>query len=605
MGKAASGKHSRRRYTLREKIKKPYIILSTVVLLFCMVLLYLTSSYIYWNKSEQICKQLVSLNLDLLEREIMEVQNRQEIIAGNSAVKQAVSYYMEEAPRNYTKELYYQWDIDGIMNLLAGRKNVSAAYIVDKSGRILCFYKESPKINYNMQEEEWFSSIAEQINMDTCYISGIHDREYLVNETEEKCISTICPIQTEGYLFTAEAYFVCDIALNSVFDSTSQKGNVKFAILDIYDRLYADQSLALTDKEQEKLIKAAGSEEKEVELLQKGLFSNSIAVIMKAQTYGLKMIGMKSLDEITDMALSLLAAFGIAGVVLLGAVAVLSRRVAESVAKPVSRLVEECNRVASGEKNVVFEEKDSEEIAFLSDTIQEMVGNIVNLSGQLVEEERKLADEKLRVLQHQINPHFLNNVLQTMKGLAVSGENEKVSRVATLLGHILAYSVYSPYENVNLKTELEYLKNYVELQNIRYDNRILYSVDYEEETACAQIPKLTLQPLVENAIEHGMCDKKTLFLNVSADLEGDMVCIIVNDNGKGMEETEMEELRRRMKEGDACEQKSSVGIINVNERIQRMYGKEYGIRIHSRMNSGTSVIVYIPGKEKNESIIGG
>ncbi len=109
-----------------------------------------------------------------------------------------------------------------------------------------------------------------------------------------------------------------------------QKGNVKFAILDIYDRLYADQSLALTDKEQEKLIKAAGSEEKEVELLQKGLFSNSIAVIMKAQTYGLKMIGMKSLDEITDMALSLLAAFGIAVVVLLGEVAVLSRRVAES-----------------------------------------------------------------------------------------------------------------------------------------------------------------------------------------------------------------------------------------------------------------------------------
>ena len=105
-----------------------------------MVFLYLTSSYIYWNKSEQICKQLVSLNLDLLEREIMEVQNRQEIIAGNSAVKQAVSYYMEE----------------------------------------------SPKINYNMQEEEWFSSIAEQINMDTCYISGIHDREYLVNETEGK-----------------------------------------------------------------------------------------------------------------------------------------------------------------------------------------------------------------------------------------------------------------------------------------------------------------------------------------------------------------------------------------------------------------------------------
>lgn len=593
-----------RKYTLREKIKKPYIILSTVILLFCIVLLYITSSRIYWDKSELLCEQLVSLNLDLLENEILEVQNRQQMIARNGTVRRAVSYYKEAEKKDYTEELYRQREIDEVVNRLADRNNVSAAYIVDKKGEIIYFYKESPKIDYNMQDEEWFQGITEKIMMDTCYISGIHDRNYLVNETEEKCISTVCPIQGEGYFFSADAYLICDIALNSVFENTGKKGNVKFAVMDIDDRLYTDKNLELTQKEEAQIIKAAETEEDKVEILHRTLLPNKIAVIMKTQTYGLKMIGIKELDEISDMAVSLLIMFCAAGFVLLVAVAVLSRRVAESVAKPVSRLVEECNRVAAGEKDVVFAEKNSQEIAFLSDTIEEMVGNIVQLSGKLVEEERKLSDEKLRALQHQINPHFLNNVLQTIKGLAVSGENEKVSRMATLLGHILAYSVYEPYENVTLKTELSYLKNYVELQNIRYDNRIFCTIDYDEETAETPIPKLTLQPLVENAIEHGMRDRKTLMISVSADLESDMVCIIINDNGRGMDEEELKDICSRMETGEACSQKSSIGVINVNERIQRMYGKEYGIRIHSRCNSGTSVIVYVPRKEKDESIIG-
>ncbi len=600
----ADSKKRRRKYTLQERIRRPYILLSASILFFCIVLLYLTTSRIYWEKSEQLCEQLVSLNLDLLEKEILEVQSRQKLIAGNAAVRKAVAYYTSDTERDYTKELHFQRDIEVVVNMLAEQNNVSAAYLVNKSGDIVYFYKESPKIKYNMLQEKWFSSVTEGINMDTCYISGIHDRKYLVNETQEECISIICPIQGEDYLFSAKAYFVCDIALNSVFDTTGEKGNVKFAVLDIYDRFYTDRTLTLSEKEREQMIRAAQSQTGEPLILHEGLFSNSIAVIMEAQTYGLKVIGVKNLDEIWNMALWMLGVFGAVGAVLFGAVAVVSRRVADSVATPVGRLVEECNRVAAGENHVIFEEKDSEEIAFLSDTIQEMVGNIVRLSDKLVEEERKVADEKIRVLQHQINPHFLNNVLQTIKGLAVSGKNEEVSRAVTLLGHILVYSVYEPYENVALKTELEYLKNYVELQNIRYDNKIICSIDCGEEAAHTQIPKLTLQPLVENAVEHGMCDKKTLILSISADLESDMVCIIVHDNGKGMTEQETEELRRRMETGEACEQKCSVGIINVNERIQRMYGRKYGIRIYSRCNSGTSVIVYVPRKEKNEGTVG-
>lgn len=187
------------------------------------MLLYFTNNRIYWNKSRQLCEQLVSVNLDLLDNEIMDVQNRQVVIARNSSVRQAVGYYESRSQRDYPAELRYQREIAEVVDTLAQGKNVSAAYIVDRDGNIIYFYKESPKISYNMQQEKWFTTLTEEISMDTCYISGIHDREYLVNETDDKCISTVCPIQGDGYLFSADAYLVCDISLKSVFDETKKQ----------------------------------------------------------------------------------------------------------------------------------------------------------------------------------------------------------------------------------------------------------------------------------------------------------------------------------------------------------------------------------------------
>lgn len=129
---------------------------------------------------------------------------------------------------------------------------------------------------------------------------------------------------------------------------------MKFAVLDINNKLYTDESLSISEEETSRIIKASEEKESGVETLHQGIFSNSIAVFMRARTSGLKVIGVKNLDEITDMAQGLLAVFGTAVIMTLAAVAFLSRRIAQSVVTPVSVLVEECNRVDSGERNVVF-----------------------------------------------------------------------------------------------------------------------------------------------------------------------------------------------------------------------------------------------------------
>lgn len=596
-----------RKYTLQEKITKTFIVVFSCILLITAIVMAGIMGRIYWDKSVQLSEQLVSLNLDLLNNQIMDIQESQEIIAKNAAVKETVSYYNEAykntgeeknidaSKRNYAAELQYRRKLDDVFNQLAKSSEVSGAYIIDKQGKYIYFYKESPKVGYDMLEEGWYKNLVDSVYMDICYVSGFHDRNYLVNEKNQQCISLVRPIQKkDAYIFTPDAFLVCDIALDSVLNNSGGKDDMQFALLDNNNEVYSGSPLSLDQEELTQVIAAAAKADTHVEVLRRNFLQNTIAVTMKAKMFGWKLLGIMELQEITNITYSVLAILAVTILVAVLLVMFLSKRVSRSILLPMNKLIEECNCVAAGDYDVNFQEMRSEEVSFLSDTIQSMVSNVVQLSGQLVEEEKKLSEEKVRVLQHQINPHFLNNVLQTIKGMAVSGETEKISRISTLLGHILAYSVYEPYEEVELKTELEYVKNYIELQNIRYDNRIFYSIDCEKEAEDVRIPKLTIQPLVENCIEHGYSGKGRLMINLSGEIEPDMVCVIISDNGRGIADEEMKELERRLGTGEVYRQKCSVGIVNVNERLKKIFGEEYGVEVLPKNTNGTTVIMRIP-----------
>lgn len=585
-----------KKYTLQDKIKKTYSIVFAAALLITTLAVYLVSSRVYLDKSWQLCEQLVGLHLDLLNNQIAEVQNRQEMIAKDKIVEEAVDYYLHLEEKDYDLQLKYQRQLNELFYLFGYSAKISAAYIIDQDGEYIFFYKQSPKIGYNMLDETWYTAVIDGIYMDTCYVSEIHTREYLVNETDELCVSIIRPVQSSGsYTFLADAYLVCDIALNSIFGDTEDDNDMRFAVLDKNNRMYAQGAADFSNND--RVFSAIKENDRAAEVVRKGLWENELIVSMKSQMFGWKVIGVKNLNEIADMTVTAFLVLAVMLALVITLVAFLSKKVAGSVLQPMYLLVEECNQVAAGDYTVHFQEKPSMEVAFLSDTIQDMVENVVKLSGQIVEEERKLADEKLRVLQHQINPHFLNNVLQTIKALAVAGETDKVSRMTTLLGHILAYSVYEPYQNVEFQTELDYLENYIELQNLRYDGRIICTMECEPEAARVQIPKLTLQPLVENAIEHGWKGKGRLVINISTDLEPDMICIIISDDGTGIPQKEVEALEKCMENGEMYTRKGSIGLVNVNERLQRMFGRPYGIRIYSKYHSGTTVVIDVPRGE--------
>jgi two-component system sensor histidine kinase YesM len=550
---------------------------------------------VYWKKSYQLCEQLVSLNLNLLNNQIMQVQKMQEYIGANESVHNAVNHYNNIGERDYGLEIKYQRELDEIFYLLATGSMVSNAYIISQQGKYIYFYKDSLKVNYNMLQEQWYKSLVDDIHINVSYVSGLHNRNYLVNEDSEECISMVMPIQIgEGYNFFADAYLVCDMDLSAILNHGSDKEDMQFALIDRNNEFYSPQPIPLNDAEKLTILKGMNNKKEVVELLRNSFFSKSIVVSMKSKVFGWRLVGIKELKEIRDLniALFLIACITVSSAMI--AVILLSNKIANSILMPMNRLIARCNQVAEGDYQVIFKEEESEEISFLSKTISAMINNIILLSEQIAKEEKKLSEEKLRVLQHQINPHFLNNVLQMIKALSVANETDKISRISTLLGRTLTYSIYQPYQNVELKVELDYLQNYIELQNIRYENRILYSIDCDKKIEKVLIPKLTIQPLVENAIEHGPEGDCKLIIDISAENDMDVVCIMVNDNGQGITDEKLEDLQERLKNRQVYNQTSSIGILNVNERIKRLYGEEFGVEIIPKNQKGTLVVIRIP-----------
>lgn len=598
-----------KRYALDQKMKRMFTAAFLVILLLAAGLFAGISGSMYRKQAYQFCVSQVELNLNILDSRLQQIQTKQRVLAADSVIRNAVEYQVENETVDYSIELYHQRDVADKLYMLSENPEIENAYIVSADGRCLYSYRASVRKDYNLMQEEWLKDIVDSIYLNTSYVSGMHDKRYLLTDQKNECISMVMPITRENqYAFSAAAYLVCDIDPMAVLQSSrSADGGVSLALAASGRLLYAKESRHLAEEEEEQILARIDEEKSSFQLGGDPWGTDRLVVVMKSRFFGWNLVGIRSLDEIHSINRKLSCI--LAGILLLSVllVALISRIVSKSILTPMNRLVDCCNQVAVGNYEVEFPEGKSEEIHVLSQTVQTMIHNVFRLSEKVVEEEKKLSEEQLRALQHQINPHFLNNVLQLIKGMAVEGKTEEISRLSTLLGKILAYSVYQPYEDVELKEELEYVKNYMEIQNLRYGGRIFYAIDCEPGLENVRISKLLIQPLVENAIEHGIKGKGRGMISISAERERDSICILVNDNGTGIPEPELADMKRKLEAETVYLQEKSIGVLNVNARLKRKYGGRYGIEVISREGAGTTVIIRLPedgeGKD-NENITG-
>jgi two-component system sensor histidine kinase YesM len=228
-----------------------------------------------------------------------------------------------------------------------------------------------------------------------------------------------------------------------------------------------------------------------------------------------------------------------------------------------------------------------------------MLSNIRRLSAEALEHQERLSREQFKVYQHQINPHFINNTLQSVKALALTGDTAAISKITTHLGKLLSYSVYNPLDMVELHSELDYIESYILLQRVRYPD-ITCTMDCPSELAGVRVPKLIIQPIVENAIEHGFAAAKSGRVQIFAQDEGDEVNIIIVDNGAGFEPEALKSVQAMLSDQDGRndhEDDKHIGIINVHRRLVNVFGEGCGVTILSKPGMQTSVILTVKRKE--------
>ena len=218
------------------------------------------------------------------------------------------------------------------------------------------------------------------------------------------------------------------------------------------------------------------------------------------------------------------------------------------------------------------------------------------IEEQVKEEQKLLRKAEFDLLQSQINPHFLYNTLDAIVWSAEAGNQKQVVSMVGNLSDFFRLSLNKGKENVLIREELQHVRSYLEIQHIRYQDILTFEINVPEEFNEYKIPKLTIQPIVENALYHGIKNKRGGGkITIYAEEKRDHFTIVVEDTGKGMDEERLRQVRKAIRNGTP-EKNVVYGLYNVNERIRLNFGEGYGIHLESVLDKGTRVRIRLPKK---------
>lgn len=239
----------------------------------------------------------------------------------------------------------------------------------------------------------------------------------------------------------------------------------------------------------------------------------------------------------------------------------------------------------------------TDELGELTNSFNSLINKINKLVNEIYLGKITQKNAEIEALQSQINPHFLYNTLDSINWMLIDKEEYEISNIIISLGDILKYSMNLEDSIVTLEKEIENIKSYLNIQKNRFEYKLTYSIDIPYEILRVNVPKLILQPIVENSIIHGVDSENydlSVHIVIHAFIKKDNLIIEIKDNGIGIKKNKLEKLKKYLTMENIGEEFNSIGLKNVSRRIQLYYGEEYGLRISSIHELGTIVQVIIP-----------
>ncbi|MFD0716616.1 sensor histidine kinase [Paenibacillus sp. GCM10027626] len=311
--------------------------------------------------------------------------------------------------------------------------------------------------------------------------------------------------------------------------------------------------------------------------------------------FGWKIVGVSYASELVGNKRTMAMSFVLWGGLCLLVAIMLSVLLSRTLSRPIKRLQERMREVERGNLDIFVPVDSQRETGLLARTFNIMVARIKELMSQVVREQEFKRQSELNALQAQINPHFLYNTLDSIVWMAEAKRFEEVVLMTSALARLFRSSISKNQTLVPIRTEIEHISNYLTIQKMRYRNKMDYRIDVDPDILDCRTIKVLLQPLVENAIYHGLKNKYgSGMIEITGKRSDSRIIFTVTDDGVGMDE---DTLHRILMPGDGPEggkgDGTGIGVANVHERIRLYFGREYGLSYESEPEEGTTVTVVI------------
>ncbi|MFD0680220.1 MULTISPECIES: cache domain-containing sensor histidine kinase [unclassified Paenibacillus] len=476
-------------------------------------------------------------------------------------------------------------------SIVASRNDIASILFVGSNGRAVSDRASGKLKSYGeLTEQEWFkeAQLAQgRVAISSSHVQHVFRNEYtwvvsisrqlmgnagdgrtgvLLVDLNYNLINDLCKqirLGQRGYIF------ILDPAGDLIYHPQQQI---------IYTQLKSENIPMILSSQDSSIIIGEGSERK--------------MYTIRTTSFGWKIVGVTYLDELVSNKREIQFSSALWGFVCLIIALAISILLSFTLTKPIKKLDAHMKQVEKGDFNIRAAIESTNEIGKLARTFNLMIGKIKDLMNQIVYEQETKRISELKALQAQIQPHFLYNTLDSIIWMAEMSKMEDVVKMTSALSKLLRSSISKGEELVPISVELEHIRNYLTIQNIRYRNKFSYTIEVDPSILNCKILKIVLQPLVENAIYHGIKHKvDTGHIRITGQQSNGVVILKVIDDGIGMES---EKVKTLLSNVNLTEGGKGVGLHNVNQRVQLYFGDPYGLEFESEQEEGTTAILRIP-----------
>lgn len=561
------------------------VLMVIAVVTFMIIAVHYTNNSIYENSVDYTTQIIKQVNYDI--DSYMEFLGNISYIVSRSG--DVSNYLFNEKQSEQEKEMERERIVAQFETIMDSRSDIYNIGAVANNRRAILNDGEDKFTDYiDIYDQGWYKEAMKKkggMAISSSHVQNAIEDSYKWVITLSKALVNYNTGQNEGVFFV-------DLNYRSISElcSNNKIGNKGYIfILDDEGKIvyHPKQQLLYGGLIHENISEIMLSEEEHF------VSGDNLYTLSKSQKTGWTVVGVVNTEELFKNNKKAESMYLIVSIVLLIGVLLISSVIAKEITKPIRQLRDSMSMVEEGEfekANVSITTQN--EIGSLANSFNVMTERIHTLMEQNIYEQTQKRKNEMKALQAQINPHFLYNTLDSIIWMSEAGRNEEVVLMTSALARLLRQSISNDREQVTISEEVDYVKSYLTIQKMRYKDKLEYSIDVSPEISKVKIIKFALQPLVENAIYHGLKYKETKGnLILKGYKEGEKACIIIEDDGAGIPP----EIKAHIFEEQKREKgRKGVGAPNVQKRIQLYYGPEYGLTYKDREGGGTVVIVTVP-----------